>query len=58
MSMSDKAIYRSTNDYVIRGEVVDGVLRLYVHQVIDGAEQQPRGYMMGSNCLDFRLKRS
>lgn len=49
-------ILRSTNEYVIRMKKEGDVLRLYVHRVKDGAEQQPRGYWTGSNYLEFDVK--
>jgi hypothetical protein len=43
---------------VVRGYWTDDKkeYRVTVHQVIDGKEYLPRGYMLGSNALDYRVR--
>lgn len=53
--MSGVVIYKNESA-VVRAEWRNGELVVNVHNVVNGKEELPRGYMLGSNCVVFKPK--
>lgn len=55
-TIDDAITVAKNRPFALRAEVKDGMVNVRIHQVVEGKDVQPRGYMLGSNMLIYRLR--